>query len=152
VTAGSRLTVFLKRHSTIGVDTNPFIYHLQDDPRYNATTSALFAAIEEERTSAVTSTITMLALLVRPLRDGRATLVNTIDALGSRYPNLRWVPTSLSIATRAAFLRASHRLSTPDAIQLATALEAGASGFVTNDASLARVEELEVFLIDRDLS
>ena len=36
---------------------------------------------------------------------------------------------------QAALLRAKYGLRTPDAIQLATAQEAGASSFVTNDGS-----------------
>lgn len=141
---------FLEHHATIGIDTSPFIYYLEGDARYASTTVVLFAAIEEGRTTAVTSTITMLELLVRPLRDGRATLVNAINALAASYPNLGWVPTSLAIATRAAHLRAQYHLGTPDAIHLATALEAGASGFVTNDMTLRRVKDLEVFPLEID--
>lgn len=146
----TRLAAFLERHATIGIDTSPFIYYLEGDARYASTTLVLFARIEAGQTKAVTSTITMLDLLVRPLRDGRATLVNGINALGSLYPNLEWAPTTLAVATRAAHLRAHYHLGTPDAIRLATALEAGASGFVTNDMTLRRVKDLEVFPLEID--
>jgi predicted nucleic acid-binding protein len=152
VSPPSRLADFLERHATIGIDTSPFIYYLEGDARYASTTVVLFTRIEAGQTKAVTSTITMLELLVRPMRDGRATLVNDINALGSRYPNLEWAPTSLAIATRAAHLRAHHHLATPDAIQIATALESGATGFVTNDRQLLRVTELDVLVLDDVLS
>ncbi|WP_225896572.1 type II toxin-antitoxin system VapC family toxin [Amazonocrinis nigriterrae] len=42
----------------------------------------------------------------------------------------------LAIAETAAQLRADSNLRTPDAIQIATAIRAGASFFVTNDARL----------------
>jgi predicted nucleic acid-binding protein len=43
-----------------------------------------------------------------------------------------------------ARLRAANRLRTPEAIHLVTALEAGASAFVTTDRRLARVAEIPV--------
>ena len=44
----------------------------------------------------------------------------------------------------AAQLRAQHRLKLPDALQLATALEAGASAFVTHDRDFSGVTALPV--------
>ncbi|MDP2024174.1 MAG: PIN domain-containing protein, partial [Hydrogenophaga sp.] len=44
----------------------------------------------------------------------------------------------------AAQLRAQHRLKLPDALQLATALEAGASAFVTHDRDFSGVSALPV--------
>jgi predicted nucleic acid-binding protein len=59
-----------------------------------------------------------------------------------------WVALDLAVADRAAALRGQYRLRTPDAIQLATALEAGADAFLTNDQQLSRVTEVPVLLID----
>jgi predicted nucleic acid-binding protein len=44
---------------------------------------------------------------------------------------------SAPIAEEAARLRAKHNLRTPDSIQIATAINAGAMSFLTNDAQLA---------------
>ena len=38
---------------------------------------------------------------------------------------------------------------TPDAVQLATALDAGASAFLTNDARLAVIPDLRVLVLDQ---
>jgi len=54
----------------------------------------------------------------------------------------------LAIADRAASLRARYRLRTPDAIQIATALQTRVDAFLTNDRDLRRVEEVPVLLID----
>ncbi|WP_273698707.1 PIN domain-containing protein [Syntrophothermus sp.] len=43
---------------------------------------------------------------------------------------------TLPIAVRSAQIRAEYRLRTPDAIQLATAIESQATLFVTNDLKL----------------
>jgi predicted nucleic acid-binding protein len=48
---------------------------------------------------------------------------------------------------RAAELRATHGLRTPDAIQLATAMDAGAAALLTNDTRLRTVAGLEVLIL-----
>ena len=70
----------------------------------------------------MTSTVTLLELLVEPYRDQKEELAQKIFALTSTYQKIEWVPVSMSLADRAAELRAHYRLSTPDAIQLATAI------------------------------
>jgi predicted nucleic acid-binding protein len=54
----------------------------------------------------------------------------------------------MSLADHAAELRARYRLSTPDAIQLATAIGFGATRFYGNDRSLRRVKEIECLIVD----
>jgi len=45
-------------------------------------------------------------------------------------------------------LRVAYGLKTPDAIHMATALLNGAQAFVTNDAGLKRVNELDVLVLE----
>jgi len=59
-----------------------------------------------------------------------------------------WMPLTLSIADRAAQLRAEYRLRTPDAIQVATVIAGEATGLVTNDFGMRRVEGIEVLVLD----
>jgi predicted nucleic acid-binding protein len=47
-----------------------------------------------------------------------------------------------------AHLRAEYNLRTPDAIQAATALSCGATGFVSNDAGFRRVTGLDIMVLD----
>lgn len=61
-------------------------------------------------------------------------------------------PGTLPIAATAARLRARPNLQTPHAIHLATALDRGASGFVTNDRRLSRTTDLDVLVLDAALS
>ena len=132
----------------IGLDTNVFIYFLENHPRYGSWCASLFDRIEGGHNAVVTSTITLLELLVQPYREQKEELAQKIFALTTTYPNIEWVPVSLSVADRAAELRACYRLSTPDAIQLATAIIHKAVRFYGNDRSLRRVEEMECLMVD----
>ena len=96
----------------------------------------------------MTSTVTMVELLVQPYRRGDMDRVNLIYALTSSYPHLTWLAPTLPIADEAARLRARYHLRTPDAIQAATVLAAGARGLVANDGAFKRVAELDVFILD----
>jgi len=141
---------FLAQHKRIGVDTMVFIYHLQDHPTYAPLTHAIFEAWEEGENSGITSVITMLEILVKPKRDGNFEAARDYEELLTTYPNLHILDIDLQVATLAADLRAKYRIRTPDALQIATALRAGASGFITNDEQLKQVAEdgIEVLLLD----
>ena len=132
----------------IGLDTNLFIYFLEDHPRYGAWCAFLFDRIERGHNPAATSTVTLLELLVQPYRDHKEELAQKIFALTSTYPQIEWVPVSMTLADRAAELRAHYRLSTPDAIQLATAIDCKATRFYGNDRSLRRVKEIKCCILD----
>jgi predicted nucleic acid-binding protein len=45
-------------------------------------------------------------------------------------------------------LRAKYGVRTPDALQLAAAVQAGATGFITNDRRLEAIKELEIGVLD----
>ena len=81
-------------------------------------------------------------------RDQKDELAQRIFALAGTYPRLEWVSVTMNVADRAAELRARYRLSTPDAIQLATAILHKAVRFYGNDRGLRKVKEIECVLID----
>jgi len=67
------------------------------------------------------------------------------------FPHLSVLPVTDEIAERAAILRASYGLKTPDAIQLATALISASDAFLTNDEGMPGIEGVQVLILDRDL-
>ena len=83
-----------------------------------------------------------------PYRTGENEKRAALSTLLASVPGVTWIALDLPVADRAASLRARHRLRTPDAIQLATALQARADAFLTNDRDLRRVEAVPVLLID----
>lgn len=58
------------------------------------------------------------------------------------------VPIDTAQARRAVILRASYGIRVPDALQLAAAMEAGATLFVSNDRRLSKVQEIPVILLN----
>ena len=78
--------------------------------------------------AAVTSTVTMTEILVKPYRTLVEKEVRQIFDLLLTYPNLEWIAPDLEIAQTAARVRARYKLETPDALQAATAIRSGATG------------------------
>jgi len=87
-------------------------------------------------------------VLVKPLRVGDRAAAAEYRRLLTAFPNLRLLDVTQGIAESAARIRAAHGLALPDAVQIATALAAGATGFISNDADFKRVKEIEVLLLD----
>lgn len=142
------LRAFLGRHCRVALDTNVFIYQIEENPRYLSLTDTIFAWLEQPQSRAVTSTVTMTELLVGPYRAAQKGRADTFYASLSTYPNLEWIAPNLEIAALAARLRAAHGLRTPDALQAATAAHGRATGLITNDAAFARVPGFETLVLD----
>lgn len=130
----------LERHRRVAADTNIFICRLDGHPQFGPGVSALFDAMERESIQLFTSAVTRLELLVKPLRLGANLMAAEIFTGLSAFPALEFVPVDVRLAARAADLRARHRLSVPDALQLATAIAAGTTAFVRHDDHLAAAE------------
>lgn len=122
--------------ATVGLDTAPLIYFIEEHPAYLGKLRPFFEAAERGDFRIVTSIVTLLEVLVHPLRSGRDDLACEYREILLRSANLSAIPLSEKIAEEAARLRAIHNLRMPDAIQLATAKTAGASWFLTNDMDL----------------
>lgn len=93
----------------------------------------------------VTSSLTLLEVLVVAYRAGNLALAARYEAYLSQSRGVRMVEIGRPQLRMAAQLRALHpSIRTPDALQVAAALSAGCSGFVTNDRDLPTVSGLEV--------
>ena len=143
-----RLDEWLAGHTLVGLDIPVFIYHFEAHPRYLPVTQDLLAGVQAGRWSAVTSTITIMEVAVRPWQLDRPAVAREYEALLSHFPNLDVVDITRDVARRAAQLRAGYRLRPADALQVAAALLHGATAFVTNDRQLARVDALTVIVLN----
>ena len=132
----------------VGLDTAPLIYFIEQNEAYLELVRAFFLATSRGEFQVITSTLTLTEVLVHPLRSGNIALADQYRDIILDQENLITLPVSTEIAEVAAQLRATQNLRTPDAIQIATAIQAGATFFLTNDARLATVQNLDVLVLD----
>jgi predicted nucleic acid-binding protein len=128
----------------VAVDTVVFIYFIEEHAVFLPLVEPLFEAVDRGELEVVTSELTLLEVLVIPYGAGDQELADRYEALLTRSRGVRPVSLDRSVLRAAAQLRGAHRIKTPDAIQLAAALQAGCSAFVTNDRRLPNINELAV--------
>lgn len=136
------------RGKTVGLDTSPLIYFIEESPKYLGVTDPFFEALGHGEFQAVTSTVTLLEVLVHPLRNDNPELAKQYREILLNSANLTVLAVSRDIAEEAAQIRAKSNIRTPDAIQIATALYGGASFFLTNDLSLKTLPYLTILTLD----
>jgi uncharacterized protein len=141
----------LKDHDLIGLDSCLWIYHFEDHPTYRQWTKPILQAVSSGQCCAVISELTLLEILVQPLRLGLEEVVEKYQFSIDNFPNLTLCPVTREVTLKAAALRAKYELRTPDALIIATSIVRGASLMVTNDAQWKRVSEIEVVCLS-DLS
>ena len=142
---------FLSRFDNIQrvhLDSNILIYFIEKNPKYHALIIPIFRWIDEGRLKAVSSTLSVLEVLVHPLRQNRPDLAADYRTILLGNPNLTIVSVDTAVAELGASLRATSSYRIPDAIHLATALKCGAEIFLTNDRRLRSVNGLEVIMLD----
>ena len=144
-----RLQDFLKNHPLIGLDSSIFIYHLEDHPRYSPLTEIIFNALERGANKGITSYLTLMEILVKPKTEGLFQVVRDYEYYLATFPNLTFYEMGLEVAQKASDLRAEERIKAPDAIQLATAMLYGVTGFLTNDKVFERVKGIDILLLDK---
>jgi predicted nucleic acid-binding protein len=98
--------------------------------------------------SGISSVITLTEVLTKPKQTGNQRLEREYRSLLLQSRHVSLVEVDTVIAERAADLRARWRIRTPDALHIATALDAGCQAFLTNDHALRRVTDLQILVLD----
>ncbi|MFO0927620.1 MAG: type II toxin-antitoxin system VapC family toxin [Gemmataceae bacterium] len=132
---------------SIYVDANVIIYRVERIDPYLTASAPVWDALDRGTLPLVTSELTLLEVLVKPFKDGNATLAMLFRDVLLGTAGLTCLPISRQVLERAATLRADHGIKTPDAIHAATALIHGAALFVTNDPGFRRVPHLPVAIL-----
>ncbi len=134
---------------TIYVETPAVIYTIEAHPVYAPLLRPLWQAAQARSVQIVTSELTLLETLVHPLRNQDGALQAAYERLLLSTPEVTLLPIGLDVLREAARLRASIAgLRTPDALHAATALLAGCTLFLTNDAGFRRVPGLPLTILD----
>ena len=140
-------TKLIKGFKTVALDTQVFIYHFQENPTYLPMTQFIFESIEHGETRASTSVIALMELLVKPLREGNMNAVEEYRFVLQTFPNLELRIIDANVSEKAAELRATYNFRSPDAIQLASALDAYGEAFLTNEERLKRIKGIQVVIL-----
>ena len=128
------------------VDANAVIYAVERIEPYRTLLEPLWQAAHDGEISFITSELTWLETLTKPLRDNNTRLESLFRAFLTTQ-EMTLVPATLPIWERAARLRGVG-LKTPDALHAATALAVGCTLFVTNDPIFQRVVGLPIIVLD----
>lgn len=132
----------------LAFDSSPLIYYIEDHPKYSSVAGDLFNAVDRGDARAVTSVLTLLEVLVRPIRSGSGDLARQYRELLSGARGISLPLIGAETCELAARLRAKHDwIRTPNAIQVATALQHGAELIVTNDDRWRRLTEIRVIVL-----
>lgn len=137
------------RGHVVGLDTTPVIYYIERKKPYIDMLRPFFQAVDNGDITLVTSIVTLLEVLVHPFRYGDTELVSKYRETLFNTDGLLTVQLSQEIAEEAARLRAMHTIRTPDAIQMATAINAGATFFLTNDTGFPTSTKINVLVLDK---
>lgn len=133
--------------SKIFLDTSPLIYWIEDHPSYVPVIEPIFHSIHQGRNAAISSFLTLLEILVRPMQLKRRDLVFKYKEFILHDSNLTLVNLEAEACESAAFLKAKYGLKTPDAVQLGIAHAQKADLFLTNDHQLKKIREVRVVLL-----
>ena len=132
----------------LAFDTSPLIYYIEQHPQYSPITDDLFDTIHRGNARAMTSVLTLLEVLVQPLRSSRIDLAQEYRGILTRSTGISLFPLDADVCELSAKLRSNyHWIRTPDAIQVATALRHGAELIVTNDERWQRLTEIQVVIL-----
>jgi predicted nucleic acid-binding protein len=135
-------------NKTVFLDTAPLIYYIGENQLYSTILNQLFLDNSKGDFLFQTSVITLLEVLVHPIRKNELQLVKQYQNILFNSPSINIIELNIEIAIKAAGFRAKYGLKTPDSIQVATAVFVSAEYFLTNDIRLKAVKELEILVLD----
>jgi predicted nucleic acid-binding protein len=125
------------------LDTNVIIYALEAHATWGPPAQIRIATALAGGDSFMISDLVRMECLVLPIRQGNTTVEAQYHAFFAR-PDVQVVAITAAVCDRAARIRATHNFKPMDALQLASAVEHGASVFLTADARLSGFTDLTV--------
>ena len=130
------------------IDTAPIIYFIEKNQRYLTVVRPVFAEIDAGRIEAITSTVTLLEVLVQPIRANNRSLAEKYREILLSSENLTTFEILHEVSEMSSEIRAKYSIKTPDAIQVAVSILYGANKFITNDPALKKVSDINVLVLD----
>jgi predicted nucleic acid-binding protein len=144
----TKISQALEGVTLLGCDTAPLIYFVESHPDYAHMMRDVLQLVDKGDIAAFSSVITLTEVLTKPKQLGQKSIETSYRDLLLNSRNFTLIPVTAAIAEQAAELRSTYNLRTPDALQLATALNVGCQAFLSNDFLLKRVKELPVLILN----
>ena len=143
------LSEALGQIKTIFLDTAPFIYFIEGHQQFGPLVTQVIALMNDSRLQAFTSVLTLSEVLPKPVESGNDALVDKFKEYLRNGPNLTLLSITETIGETAGVLRGQYpHLKTVDAVQLATAMDAEADAFLTNDKKLSAIKEIRILVLN----
>jgi predicted nucleic acid-binding protein len=139
--------LILPTSGSVYVDANAVIYSVEKIDPYWTALQPLWQAAQDGQFVVLSSELVLLETLVKPLKEADMVLETTFRQLLLASKEVQLIPISLAILEKAAHLRATTGLKSPDAIHAATALSKGSTVFITNEKVFKRVSGLTVVVL-----
>ena len=137
--------------SKVYIDTVVAIYSVEWNPEYFELLQPLWLKFQSEEIELISSELILMETLVLPVRNEDSLLINAYEELLLSEP-MQLIPIDQSILRRAANLRATNSIKTPDAIHAATAMSVNCDLFITNDNGFRNLAELPVVILSEVLN
>ena len=140
-------SIVLPGSGTVYLDANAIIYSVETNPSYWPIVEPVWQAARAGQFQLVSTELTLLEVLVVPLRNADSVLVAAYEKVLTA-PEFTLLPITTAVLREAARLRAAiGSLRTPDAIHAATALVHPPTQFITNDLGFQKVPGLPVTVL-----
>lgn len=143
--------IFCLEGKRIYLDSNIWIYALENSPEYSELLVSLFSAVRDQSLMIFTSELTLAEVLVRSIREDDVAKQVIYTKAITATNNTEAIPISRQILVEAARIRGITKLKLPDAIHAATAISTNCTTFLTNDRQFKTVEGLNTLLISQVL-
>jgi len=134
----------INNYKVVALDTSIFIYHLEDHPKFGSLAEIIFELAEKNRLKIISSIISPIEILTGYEKAKDFNARSNFIQMMNLFPNIEIYNLASNLVDQIVNLRVKYNLKTPDAIELATAIENKAEVFITNDKKLKKIKEIKI--------
>lgn len=143
-----RISERIAQLSSVFLDTAPIIYFIEGNPEFGHCAKTIMESIESGSLLSYTSVVTLLEVIVNPIRNDKQDLAVMYTEFLRDTNNLILQDITEKDAELVGKLRACYpSLKSLDSLQLAVAMNSGVDAFVTNDKKLKQIKEIDIIVL-----
>jgi predicted nucleic acid-binding protein len=138
----------LPDNAIVYIDTAIVIYTLEGNENYLPSLDPLWSRFESGDIELMTSELTLMEVLVHPLKTKNLQLVADYEEFLTDSA-IQLLPINRAILKSAAQIRSVKNIKTPDAIHASTAIQHSCTIFLRNDRGFQNTPGLPVMILDQ---